>query len=199
MGNGSTFRVPCRLVHNGVSISVLSLPDTGASLFICVDTRIAESACERTGAKKHSLAHPIRPKGYNGVPGRIITHFVLFDLFIDGYTLLQIPFLILDHGNHDVILGEGFMAHFDILPDMRHRKLIWRTKPEPTPSFARQLTVPRSALLPRKPSLSHQYDSDRRTKAIEADDKRRSDGQLPHIALLRESPLKPPRHITFTD
>jgi hypothetical protein len=88
-----------------------------------MDMSVAVSAAKRLNIKATPLQTPIFPKGYNGVAGRAITHVISFDLEIDGYKLPNIPFLILDLGNQDAILGAGWMEHFDVLPDLKNRKL----------------------------------------------------------------------------
>ena len=70
------------------------------------------------------LVHPIFPKGYDGASGKAITHVILFNMLIDGYLLKQQPFLVLDLGNQDAILGDGWMDYYDVLPDMRNRRLV---------------------------------------------------------------------------
>lgn len=129
MGNSNVFRIPCSLVNNGISTEILALPDSGAHGFCFINQKIVKKICDRFNVVPHILAKPITPKGYNGIPGRKITHFIVLTLKIDSYVLPEIPFLILDLGNQDVILGDGWMSHFDVLPDMRNRKLFWRTPP----------------------------------------------------------------------
>ncbi|KAI1007317.1 hypothetical protein K3495_g897 [Podosphaera aphanis] len=103
-------------------------------------------------------------------------------MIIDGFTLPKIPFFILSLGNQDAILGDGWMAHFDVLPDLRNRKLFWRTPPISKPSFAREIAISRSTLQPRTPKkqrLRHQADANRRDTEMAMEDKRRNDGASP--------------------
>ena len=100
---------------------------------------------------------------------------------IDGFRLPKIPFLILDLGNQDVILGDAWMAHFDVLPDLRYKKLFCRSPPEMKPSFQRQLVIPRNYVQPSFVSQIHQADADRRDKAIYHDEKRAADGHKSSI------------------
>ena len=114
MGSENIFRVPCRLVHNGISVSILALPDSGAHGFCFLNRNIGSSICSILGITPIALLNPITPKRYDGIPGRIITHFVVISMNIDGFRLPKIPFLILDLGNQDVILGDAWMAHYDV-------------------------------------------------------------------------------------
>lgn len=181
MGGEKVFRVPCMLSNNGISVSILALPDSGAHGFCFLDRGISARICSKLGIVPIALPRPITPKGYDGVNGRIITHFIVTTLCIDGYTLTQIPFLILDLGNQDAILGDAWMAHFDVLPDLRHQKLFWRTPPIQKPSFQRQIVIPRDILRSPPPQRYHQADADRRNKAIDLDEKRAVDGHKSHV------------------
>ncbi|KAI0994471.1 hypothetical protein K3495_g13711, partial [Podosphaera aphanis] len=181
MGSERVFRVPCKLANNGISVSILALPDSGAHGFCFLDRKIAKNICNRLGIVPIALPKPITPKGYDGIAGRIITHFLVTKLIIDGHILPQIPFLILDLGNQDAILGDAWMAHFDVLPDLKNKKLLWRTPPKKITSFQREIVVPRELLRPSPPSNDHQIDADRRDKAIRNDEKRASDGRSTRV------------------
>ena len=104
---GRTFRVPCSLIHNGISLQISTLPDSGAHGFAFINTRIAIQAEKLLGVKPRPLPKPIFLKGYNGVAGDSITHFIVFNIEIDGYRLADILFLVLDLGNYNAILGDG--------------------------------------------------------------------------------------------
>ena len=102
---GKAFRVLCSLVQNGISLQISTLPDSGAYSFAFLDTCVAVHAEKLLGVTAHCLKQPILPKGYNGAAGSSITHFMVFNIKIDGYQLAEIPFLILDLGNYNAILG----------------------------------------------------------------------------------------------
>ena len=98
-------------------------------------------------------------------------------MIIDGHTLSKIPFLILDLGKQDVILDDTWMAHFDVLPDLRHKRLFWRDPPKFKPSFQKEIVIPRSLLQVTPPRYDHQADADRRDKAILVDQERAAAGR----------------------
>ena len=85
-------------------------------LFTTIDHIVAPAPVPRNC----DIPKPITPKGYDSFPGRIITHFIVATMCIDGYTLTGILFLILDLGDQNIILGDAWMAHFDVHPDLRH-------------------------------------------------------------------------------
>ncbi|KAI0995662.1 hypothetical protein K3495_g12516 [Podosphaera aphanis] len=180
MGSEKVFRVPCMLSNNGISVSILALPDSRAHGFRFFNRGISACVCSRLGVVPIALPKPITPKGYYGIPSRIITHFIVVTLCIDGYTLTQLPFLILDLGNQDIILGDAWMAHFDVLPDLRNKKLFWRTPPKQTPSFQRKIVIPRKLLKPFLPNRAHQTNAELRDVAIRHDEKHAADGKNSH-------------------
>ena len=75
--------------------------------FAFIDTRIAVQATKLLGVYPHPLPKPIFPKGYNRVASNSITHFIVFNIEIDGYRLAEILFLVLDLGNYNAILSDG--------------------------------------------------------------------------------------------
>ena len=123
---GETFTVQCSLAYNGTYIDYISaLPDSRANGFVFLDTSCAKEVMKFLGYDAIRLDRPILAKGYNGVCSKPITHYLSIDLVVDGRRLVEIPFLILDLGNHDMILGAKWMAYFDIQPDLKRRKLVW--------------------------------------------------------------------------
>ena len=100
------FRVPYSLVQNGISLQISTLPNSRAYSFAFLDTCVAVHAGKLLGVIAHYLKQLILPKGYNGAAGSSITHFIVFNIKIDGYQLAEIPFLILDLGNYNAILGD---------------------------------------------------------------------------------------------
>ena len=83
------------------------------------------------------LVRPITTKGFDGQHGKPVTHFLMLHLSIDGQRQQDIPFLILDLGNHDVILGLKWMSYFNVWLNPRDRRLLWPDNLERTtaPSF----------------------------------------------------------------
>ena len=131
------------------------MPDSGAHGFCFINRNTAKDVSSKLGIVPLALPNPISPEGYNWVPGRLITHFLIITMIIDGHTLPKIPFLILDLGKQDVILGDAWMAHFDVLPDLRHKRLFWRSPPKSKTSFQKEIVIPRSLLQVTPPRYHH--------------------------------------------
>jgi hypothetical protein len=177
---GDAFTIPCSLVYNGTFVdNVFALPDSGANGYAFLDTQCAKDVMKFLGCEAKPLDRPIIAKGYDGVRSNPITRYVSIDLVIDGRRLVEIPFLILDLGNQDMILGAKWMSYFDVQPDMRRRKLIWPASLPQTSqrSFAKQLRVTRDSLKPKPIQLEHQLDVTRRQRAFDQEDARNIAGK----------------------
>jgi hypothetical protein len=192
---GETFTVPCSLVYNGTFVdNIHALPDSGANGYAFLDTQFAKDVMEFLGCKAKPLDHPIIAKGYDGVRSRPITHYVLIDLVIDGRRLVEVPFLILQLGNQDMILGAKWMAHFDVQPDLRRQRLIWPANLPQTSqrSFAKQLRVTRDSFKPQPIQPEHQWDVIRRQHLFDKKDSRdvggKGSGRISQILLAPPMP-----------
>jgi hypothetical protein len=177
---GETFTVQCSLTYNGTYVDYISaLPDSGANGFAFLDTSCAKDVMKFLGCEAICLDRPIIAKGYNGVRGHPITHYVLIDLVINRRRLVEIPFLILDLGNHDMILGAKWMAYFDIQPNLKRRKLVWPASLPQTSeqSFAKKIRVTRDSLKPQPIELEHQVDTMCRQRLFDQDKARSAGGK----------------------
>jgi hypothetical protein len=121
-------------------------------------------------------AVPVR--GYNGILGVPATHYILVNLSVEGRTCRDCPLVILDSLSQDIIVGRNLMRYWRLKLDMSSYLLEWPEEMPPTPSFAKQIYLPRRQLLQPMPraSRAHTYDAQRRDRLIKVDEKRRQDG-----------------------
>ena len=179
MGGGS-FRLLGGLTFGGYGVSNLSvLPDTGADGFAFISRNVAIRVASYSGAQLQRLPVPVVPAGYRGKREKAITHLVCFNLTLDSRTLPRIPFLILELGNVDIILGFTWLSYFNIKVDASRRVLEW--PPELPPGYdespyVRKRIRPFSEILPNPPNKQHQEDVRRRDALIGLEDQRRADG-----------------------
>src|SRR5689334_19097382 len=171
---GKAFTVSCSLSSNGNTVTkVFALPDTGAHGFSFIDTHCATTVAKFLGVPLRKLANPIAIKGYNGKVGSSVTHYLQCTLVVDGRRLPENPFLVLDLGNHDVILGSMWFAHHDIKPDLRRRCLEWPESLPAKPYFAKQITISYNKLCAQvmdKPDPYYQVEVHRRDRAFAQED-----------------------------
>src|SRR6266536_4343350 len=103
---GVAFTVSCNLSVNGnIVTTIYALPDTRAYRFVFMDTCCVMASVKFLGVPLRKLQDPIAIKGYDGREGRVVTHFLEYTLTINGRRLTLVPFLVLDLGNYDLILG----------------------------------------------------------------------------------------------
>jgi RNase H-like domain found in reverse transcriptase/Reverse transcriptase (RNA-dependent DNA polymerase)/Integrase zinc binding domain/Integrase core domain/Retroviral aspartyl protease len=182
---GKAFTVPCSLSHNGIAIDTLALPDSGANGFAFLNTAFAIETAKFLNVKAKRLKQPIAVKGFSGKGDHVITHYIKFTLKIDGHRQVDIPFCILNLGNHDVILGAKWMAYFDVQSDLRREKLLWpETSPRTTQNvFHREIRTPRQSLMGREINPSYQRDVESRDLAFAQEDQRRTAGRRSQLDL----------------
>jgi hypothetical protein len=84
---------------------IYALPNTRAYRFLFIDTRYIVASVKFLGVPLRKLQDPITIKGYNSREGRVVTHFLEYTLTINSRRLTLVPFLVLDLGNHDLILS----------------------------------------------------------------------------------------------
>jgi Aspartyl protease len=111
---GRHFTIPCTISHNGYRIDLHALADTGANGFAFIDTACAIDTAKFLNIKATKLKEPIAVKGFDGKQGYAVTHFLTLHLSIDGQRQTNIPFCILDLGNHDIILRLKWIDYFNV-------------------------------------------------------------------------------------
>lgn len=172
---GRHFTLPCQVSKNGYGIALTALADSGANGFAFIDTARAMDIANFLNIKPQPLVRPIATKGFDGRDSKPVTHILFLHLSIDGQRQQDIPFLILDLGTHDVILGLKWMSYFNVWLLPRDRRLLWPDDPERTntPSFQREIAIDKTAIEPKKPNPEHQRDAAARDHAMDLEDVRR--------------------------
>ena len=112
--------IPCTLSINGYSVQSKALADSGANGFVFINTLFTFDLAKFFRIKVQKLPSSIAVKGYDGQANNAITHVLRLHFTIDGRRQYNLPFLILDIGSHDVILGRKWLAYFNILIDARN-------------------------------------------------------------------------------
>jgi hypothetical protein len=102
---GRHFTVPCTLSKNGYGITLSALVDSGANGFVFIDTAYANNISTFLNLKPEPLVQPIIPKGFDRQPSKAVTYMLTLHLSLDGQRQEDILFMILDLGNHNIILG----------------------------------------------------------------------------------------------
>ena len=176
MIGGRAFTVPSQIAFNGYSIQTDSLADSGANGSIFIDTQLAIEAAKFFGIHVERLPTPCGTKGFDGSEGNPITHVIFMHLWLDGRRFLDVPMLIADLGQHNMIIGRIWLADQDIWLDPKNRRLIWpedRTQVEEIQEKL-NVVVPREILKRPTPDPDVQKDADRRDRLLDMCTERKS-------------------------
>src|SRR5204863_9594994 len=95
------------------------------------------------------LSRTIQAKGYDGQSGQVASHYLTLNVIMEGRRQYNIPFIVLNLGAHEVILGHKWFEYFQVNPDMANRRLIWPLENTPTPSFMQILRIAHEDLAPQ--------------------------------------------------
>ena len=169
---GDSFTTPCTLSLNGIGVTTQALCDTGANGFLFINTLLATALCSLLGAEITLLDKQIPIKGFDGQASSPVTQAIFLNLAIDGRRQLQAPFLIIDIGGHDMIIGRKWFSYFNIHLDSRKQSLLWPPCYPPTPYFSREIMVPRASLRRGQPDPRHQDDVRYRQQLLDIEDSR---------------------------
>ena len=102
---GDYLTLPCTLSKNGNGVKLRALADSGANGLAFLDTRVAYDLAAFCNVSLEPLPRPIRVKGYEGKIQTAVAQFLCLHLRIDGRKIWNLPFLVLDLGSQDCILG----------------------------------------------------------------------------------------------
>lgn len=167
---GKHLTIACKISKNGYGVTSQALIDSGANGFVFINTLCAVDIARYLGLKAQRLPRTIAVKGYDGQSRNSASHYLRLHLTIDGRRQYNVPFLILDLGSHDIILGRKWLAQFDIGVDCRRNRLLWPKELGPSRSVVKEIVTTRQGLLPQNIQRSHQEDADARDRAMEEED-----------------------------
>lgn len=202
---GKQFLVSSTVSMNGFGIKLQALADTGANGYLFVNRTISGRLSKALGSEIHSLPYPIPIKGFKEGIQTQATHYIRLHLTVEGRRVYNCPFVILDIGQQDMIIGLKWMKRFRIQLDSSRHKLLWPPDLPPTPSWARELSIPIRPKQRKATVIQHQGDAHRRDLAYESEVSRAKQGGgilnissqdlLPTSEFLGcpDPPQKPPR------
>ena len=102
---GQGFHVDSQLAYNGLSFTVNTLADTRANRYLFIDMKKAiELACFYN-IPTEPLKQPAKTRGFSSSDGPQITHTIKLHLIVGGQQFLNQTFLILNLGQHEVIIS----------------------------------------------------------------------------------------------
>ena len=152
--------MPCTISANGLGIKSSSLIDTGANGYAFIDTKLAQLAEQFLGVEPQPLPLPCTVRGFDGKPAESAKKYIDVLLLIDGRAI-KAPMIILNLGDHDIILGRKWAAHADVLVDCRRRRLIWPKNSPKTARYSHIISTSQQQL-EKQTNKKHQKDANRR-------------------------------------
>ncbi|ELR07906.1 hypothetical protein GMDG_08554, partial [Pseudogymnoascus destructans 20631-21] len=130
-----------------------------------------------------------------------VSEYIRLHLTVEGRRIYNCPFVLLDLGAQDVIIGKKLFSCFRILLDSAKSRLVWPKEYPPTPSWSKEITLPYHS---RDTSIKHpayQSDANRRDFAIHCKDRRRAGGRSMEMKVITsdyeeitDTPSNPPRN-----
>jgi predicted aspartyl protease len=163
---------------NGVGINLQALADTGAHGYLFLSRSLANQLVKSLGISYQVLPYPLQVTGYDGKRTTRITHYLRLHLTIDGRRVYNAPFIVLDLGKHDCIIGVKFMRRFRLLLDPTRNRFRWPTEYPRTSTWARDILIKYRPNFLRTTDPYVQTDADRRDLAVDKDENRRRAGVM---------------------
>ncbi|KAI9035908.1 pol polyprotein [Aspergillus affinis] len=125
-----------QLATNGYSVSTHALIDTEANGLSFLNHDLAILLAKRFNLHTIPLPNSVPIKGYNGSKGGDITHAIILTLIIDQRTQ-KLPFLIVDLGQNDVILGRKWLQENTERALCRIERALKEAQGDPEPALER--------------------------------------------------------------
>lgn len=167
---GKHFRTPTVLCSKGYGVSLESLVDTGAQGFLFLNSAIALSISGSLQVPIRRLPFKITVKGFHDQVQTRVDKYIRLHIRIDGRKILNCPFVIMDLGSQDCIIGIKWMRRFQLKLDTARNRIVWPAQYPPTydpsPPLLVQLKSPYS-------DTDAQLDIRRRDALWEKDEYRR--------------------------
>jgi hypothetical protein len=136
-----------------------------------MDTQFAIEAARFFNIPVHPLPEPCRVKGFDGKSSTEITHAIILHLSVDGRRFLNMPIIITDLGQHDMIIGKNWLAEHDVWLNMKDQRLVWPDQRSLLDEIQSQQTMslPKAILKRPKVNPDHQRNMERRNRLIETE------------------------------
>ena len=123
---GQALAFDCLIFYNGYGLKVKGLIDIGANSYGFINRGLARRTHELfPDVPREALSTPAEATGYKDNKSEAITHATRLHMRLDGREELNVPFLEVSLGHHDIILGRAWLAYNDVLPDCKRHRLRW--------------------------------------------------------------------------
>ena len=125
---GPHFLVPTVLCSQGLGVRLHSLVDTGAQGFLFLNSTIAPSLSQALRTPIRKLPFKVHVKGFQDQITSPVTEYIRLHIVIDGRKVRNCPFIVVDLGSQDCIIGIKWLKRFKLKLDTEHSRLLWPEK-----------------------------------------------------------------------
>ena len=138
-----------------------------------MDTQFAIDAAHFFNVPVHPLPTPCKVKGFDGKSTTEIAYAIILHLLVDGRRFLNMPILITDLGQHDMIIGKNWLAEHDVWLNMKDQQLVWPDQRSLLDGVCSQqnMVLPKMILKRLEVNPDHQKNMERRDRLIVAEEK----------------------------
>jgi predicted aspartyl protease len=125
---GPHFLVSTTLCSQGLGVRLHSLVDTGAQGFLFLNSNIAHSISQALRTPLRKLPFRVQVKGFQDQITSPVTQYLRLHMIIDGRKVRNCPFIVVDLGSQDCIIGIKWLKRFKLKLDTERSRLIWPEK-----------------------------------------------------------------------
>lgn len=175
---GEQFTLPSTLTRNNCGIALRSLIDTGANGYLFINRSLALLVAKSLNIHIQRLPYSVPIRGFKKDIQTSVSQFIRLHLTLNGRRIYNCPFVIVDLGVQDVIVGIKFLRHFKIKLDTSSNRLIWPPEHPLTPLFNKDIIISYQARSFPHSFKHYQRDATRRDKAFVIDENRRTHGKV---------------------
>ena len=125
---GKHFLVSTILCSKGYGVSLNSLVDTGAQGYLFLNSSIATAISKSLQVPIRKLPYKVLIRGFKDQISTPSTQYIRLHMKIDGRKIFNCPFIIVDLGSQDCIIGIRWLKRFKLQLDTDRNRLCWPLK-----------------------------------------------------------------------
>jgi hypothetical protein len=107
---GTQFLVDTTLSMNGLGVQTKSLADTGANGYLVINKPFAKRLSKALQSPIRKLPYSVPIRGYQQNIQSHVSEYIRLHLTVEGRRIYNCPFVLLDLGAQDVIIGKKLFS-----------------------------------------------------------------------------------------
>jgi hypothetical protein len=121
---GPQFLTPCTLSINGFGVSIQALTDTGANGYLFLNRSLGVKLSKSLGIPLQKLPFSVPIQGFQSKVQSRAAQYLRLHLTVDDRRVYNCPFILLDLGDQDAIIGIKWMKRFQLGINTQTNKFI---------------------------------------------------------------------------